>query len=127
MQKTVLVVDDDPFYVELVKDLLDMHQYSVFIVYSGETALTTLLQHQVDVIISDIEMPSMNGIDLHKKVSENPALKDIPFIFLTGSEDPRYVRYIAEHPSTTLVRKTEMVDRLLSCISGTIPPEKRNV
>jgi CheY-like chemotaxis protein len=117
MQKTVLVVDDDPIYVELVKDLLDMHQCTVLAAYNGKEALTILLQNQIDVIVSDIEMPSLNGIEFHKRISEDATLRDIPFIFLTGSEESFYRQYVAEHPSTKLIRKTEMVECLLPCIS----------
>ncbi len=121
MQRTILVVDDDPVYVELVKDLLALHEYSVLAAHSGEEALATLLQNPIDLIVSDIEMPSLNGIELHRRVSRDPVLKDIPFIFLTGSEESSYRQYIAEHPSTKLVRKTEMVGCLLRCISEALP------
>lgn len=94
MAKTVLVVDDDPLYVEVVKDLLDLHQYRVLTALNGSEALHVLGHQKVDVIISDIEMPLMNGITFHRKIAERADLHTIPFIFLTGSEESAYFRYV---------------------------------
>lgn len=116
MEKTILVVDDDPLYIELLKDMLALHQFHVLCAYSGQEALSLLRTEAVDVIVSDIDMPKMSGIALHKRVSEVPALRSIPFLFLTGWEDPNYFRYVHDHPSLQLVRKTAMVERLLACI-----------
>ncbi len=117
MQKTILVVDDEPLYVELVKDLLELHDYAVLTALNGADALQMIRQHKVDVIISDIEMPQMNGISFHKKVIEQPELRDIPFVFLTGSEEALYFRYVDEHPRLRLVRKTEMVENLVRLLN----------
>lgn len=116
MRKTILVVDDDPLYVELVSDVLVLHQFRVLPAYTGEEALAILATQTVDVIVSDIEMPQMSGIVFHKRVTEQPAWRRIPFLFLTGSEDPNDIRYVRDHPSMQLVRKTEMVQQLLACI-----------
>lgn len=116
MARTVLVVDDDPQYVELVKDLLELHHYRVLTALNGSAALRILQQHRVEVIVSDIEMPLMNGISFHQKIAQQPDLCNIPFIFLTGSEEAHYYRYVEQHPAMHLVRKTEMVDRLLTVL-----------
>jgi len=123
MQKTILVVDDDPLYLELLKDLLDMQCYHTLTARNGLDALQILEQRTVDVIVSDIEMPIMDGIALHQKTLERAELKQIPFIFLTGSEQPHHFRYIDAHPGLRLLRKNEMVNTLLALIADALRGE----
>lgn len=83
-QKTVLVVDDKPFFLNLVKTQLNDPRYNVVCVNSGAAALFCLKKHKPDLFILDIEMPEMNGYELVSKI------KDLgfsaPVIFLTANK-----------------------------------------
>lgn len=125
MQKTILVVDDDPLYVELVKDLLDLHHYQVCTALNGLDALRILEQQKVDAVVSDIEMPQMNGIAFHRKIIEQENLRGVPFIFLTGSEEAHYFQYVNQDRTVHLVRKTEMVEKLVPLIQVLTFSEQR--
>jgi CheY-like chemotaxis protein len=117
MYRTILVVDDDPLYVELVKDVLEMRQHEVVVAYNGADALSLAATKQFDAIISDVEMPLMNGIVFHQKLLENRNYSNVPFVFLTATEDPDKLRYVREHPPALLLRKSDMVENLLTMIS----------
>lgn len=117
MHKTILVVDDDPLYVELVKDVLEMQQHKIVVAYDGKDALSVLTRQRVDLIISDVEMPEMNGIVFHKQLLKTNDYS-IPFIFLTSTEDPEKLRYIQEHHPAILLRKSDMIEALLTTISN---------
>lgn len=118
MPKTILVVDDDPFYVALVKDVLEMQQFRVVAANNGAEALSLASREQFDVVVSDIEMPVMNGILFHRQLLEKKNYTSVPFIFLTSSEDPDKLRYVREHPPAVLISKSDMIEALLATISN---------
>ena len=82
MQHTILVVDDDLNVLEVIKARLTFAGYKTITAASAREALDRLKEAVVDLIVSDIKMPGMNGLELFEKVhSIHPAL---PVIFLTA-------------------------------------------
>jgi signal transduction histidine kinase len=83
----LLVVEDEPNLLLGIRDILELDQYQVFTARDGRQALQTLQMFNgdpPDLIVSDIMMPHMNGIEFLKEVRKNPAWVTIPFIFLTA-------------------------------------------
>jgi CheY-like chemotaxis protein len=115
---TILVVDDEPAFVELVSDLLSGGNHRIFSAQNGALALAFLDTQSVDIIISDIEMPVMDGIAFHTALQNDPKKKDIPFVFLSGTEDPEFVHYVEQHPPAAYVRKEHPLTGLLSVVSS---------
>ena len=123
MQKTILIVDDDPTFVEVMRDLLQMHDLRVIVAFNGAEALSHLNSgNKVDAIISDIEMPVMDGIAFHKEITKQKNLDKLPFVFVTGTDEAKFGMYLRENPAVRLIRKPEMVDHLLEFISS-LPSE----
>ncbi len=83
LRKTkVMVVDDDPMLLSLLSDTLSTIGYSSTSASSGETALKLLKNGNIDIIISDINLPGMDGLELLRKVKENAP--GLPVILITG-------------------------------------------
>lgn len=82
MQKRVLVVDDDDMNLARTKIILGK-EYDVLLANSGVRALHILKNQKVDLVLLDIDMPLMNGIETFEHMKEFAA--DIPVIFLTAS------------------------------------------
>lgn len=80
MAYRILVVDDDKSIVKMIKDFLEMEEYSVDIALDGETALRKA-ETQPDLIILDINLPTINGIEVCKKIRD---FVDCPILFLTA-------------------------------------------
>ncbi len=80
----ILVVDDHQLLLEAIRDLLLADGYEVGTAANGLEALDCIQGRTPDLILSDINMPQMNGYDLYQKVRENPSWVRIPFIFLTA-------------------------------------------
>jgi CheY-like chemotaxis protein len=118
MRTTILVVDDEPSFRELIVELLSTKDYQTISAHDGSIALTLLKTLHVDIIISDIEMPVMDGIAFHASLQQDPKKKFIPFVFLTGSDDPKYFHYVDQHPPAIFLRKEHIMDNLLSVISS---------
>jgi len=80
----ILVVDDMHTNLELLKSLLNKEPYQIATVSSAKAALSKLKSHSFDLILLDIVMPEMDGIELCKILKERLAIKSIPVIFLTA-------------------------------------------
>lgn len=84
MQKCILVVDDDVMNLKRTKLILEKH-YDLILAKSGEEALDKLKGESIDLVLLDIAMPGMNGIETFKHMKEDGV--EVPVIFLTASGD----------------------------------------
>ena len=87
MAKNILLIDDDKLILMTLKRLLTREGYKVITVQSGAAALIKIEENDFDLIISDIKMPDMDGVETIKKIRENLAKKgrkSIPEVFITA-------------------------------------------
>jgi EAL domain-containing protein (putative c-di-GMP-specific phosphodiesterase class I) len=84
-EKRLLVVDDEPDVLHSIKRFLTHVGYEVETVASGEQAIEQVHQTSFDVIISDLRMPGMNGLQLMRAIREHDL--DVPVILITGHPD----------------------------------------
>jgi putative two-component system response regulator len=85
MSKSVLVVEDDISYGNMLKEALEHYKFLVFLVFSSTSALDLIKKKRVDIVLSDINMPGINGINLTKRLRE--MYLDIPIVLMTGIHD----------------------------------------
>jgi len=85
MEKIVLLSEDTNFFAEMGKQYLQWAGYRVLAANNGREALSILRQHPVDVVLSDIHMPVMDGTTLVKTIRADEQLAKIPVIALTSS------------------------------------------
>lgn len=84
-RSTVLVVDDDPYVLDSLSSILREHGYAVTMERSAGAAAALLGRSEVDVVLTDIKMPGMSGIDLLGKI--HALDPDLPVILMTGYPD----------------------------------------
>lgn len=82
--KTILVVDDADFIRRLVSMILALDGYIVLEADNGKAALDILGKTQVDIIITDLNMPVMDGIELVSALRSGPVYKHVPVVMLTS-------------------------------------------
>ncbi|MCS7008599.1 MAG: hybrid sensor histidine kinase/response regulator [Chthoniobacterales bacterium] len=82
--KRALVVDDDPQFLKFLVNLLDHNGIFSIAASNGHEALTALSSNPVDFILSDVQMPEMDGYEFLSAVRSNPRYQLLPFILLTG-------------------------------------------
>lgn len=83
----VLVVDDDPLQREIIAEKLKYGGYAVVAAADGSEAWEILQTSEVDLVISDLEMPNMNGYQLIDRIRDSRTLSKLPIVVITGSED----------------------------------------
>lgn len=83
----ILVVDDTPDNLRLLSVMLSEQGYKVRKALNGQTALNTIHQVPPDLILLDINMPSMNGYDVCQALKKDESIRDIPVIFISALDD----------------------------------------
>ena len=86
--KTILVVDDEEAVVEFVGSLLEDGGYRVLRAYDGRSALETARREHPDLVVTDVMMPVMNGIELACQLRETPETRSIPVLLMTAGRIP---------------------------------------
>jgi len=84
MTKTVLIVEDNELNMKLFHDLLDAHGYSTLQTKDGMEALELARSHHPDLILMDIQLPEVSGLEVTKWIKEDDQLRDIPIIAVTA-------------------------------------------
>lgn len=82
--KTIVLAEDDVVLQEMYRERLKVEGYNVIHASDGKDALAKILEHKPDLIMLDIMMPQMNGIDVLKKIKTDKSVKDIPVIVATA-------------------------------------------
>ena len=90
-KETILVVDDEQDLLDLIEYNLKKENYTVLRAEDGEQALQMAREHTVDLVLMDIMMPKMDGIEACRQMREDSALKHIPVIFLTADAEQETV------------------------------------
>ncbi|MBC7721808.1 MAG: response regulator [Pedobacter sp.] len=86
-QKTILIVEDEPMLLQNISSILELYGFKTLLAASGFEGMKQLLTNQPDLIVCDVMMEGMNGFEMIAQVRANPAIKSIPFIFLTAWAD----------------------------------------
>ncbi len=84
MPKTILVCDDDPLLVDIVKFRLAARGYDVDVAEDGGDALERIVARKPDAIVLDYMMPVMDGVALLRRLREDPETRQIPVIMLSA-------------------------------------------
>lgn len=82
--RTILLAEDTPFFARLTKNYLEWAGYHVISVMNGQEALDVLKEKPVDLVLSDIQMPVMDGLDLVRNIRKDPDLAALPVVALTS-------------------------------------------
>jgi two-component system, cell cycle response regulator DivK len=88
MSKTVLIVEDNELNMNLFHDLLEAHGYNIVGTRNGIEALDLARKHKPDLVLMDIQLPGISGIEAFKQIRGNAATRAIPVIALTASVTP---------------------------------------
>ena len=84
MSKTVLIVEDNELNMKLFHDLLEAQGYDTLQTKDGREALQLAREHRPDLVLMDIQLPEVSGLEVTKWIKEDENLRDIPVIAVTA-------------------------------------------
>ncbi|HUB63672.1 MAG TPA: response regulator [Methylocella sp.] len=84
MQKRILIVEDNELNMKLFNDLLEAHGYKTVQTRNGVEAMGLARQHKPDLILMDIQLPEVSGLEVTKWIKDDEELRHIPVIAITA-------------------------------------------
>lgn len=117
MKKRILIADDDADIAYALLEILRDAGFETTSASSAKEAYTMLAEQSYDLLLTDINMPELDGFALKKKIKQCEALNGMPVIFMSGSSP-----YIERAPSLVLIKPFN-TDDLLSVIEMTLMSE----
>ena len=110
----ILIVDDEEMLRHLLKSELEQHNYSVDSAENGETAIRKLRDKRSDLVILDIRMPGMDGLEVLKTIREENLTDKV--IMLTGVDELKIARDSLQLGANDFLTKPYDIKTLLACI-----------
>jgi adenylate cyclase len=113
MGKRIIIVDDDPTLVRLCRLILEREGHQVWGAFSGAECLNSLRRGAVDLILLDVMLQDMDGLELLEKIRANDHWRRIPVIVVTGLSRWQAETYARSNPVAGYLMKPFQVARLL--------------
>jgi two-component system chemotaxis response regulator CheY len=120
-QKTVLVVDDSATIRQVVSVTLTQEGYEVVVASNGKEALRRLLETKVGLIITDINMPEMDGITLIRTVKSRKEFRFLPIVCLTSEDQKEFIPRAKEAGACAWIDKPFTPAQVLSITKRLYP------
>ncbi|HVZ50890.1 MAG TPA: response regulator [Pseudolabrys sp.] len=122
MSKTILSVDDSASVRQMVQLTLQGAGYRVIQANDGADGLAKAQSSTVDMIVTDLNMPVMNGLGLIQELRKLPAYRGVPIIFLTTESDPEMKKKAKEAGATGWITKPFQKDQLIAVVKKVLGP-----
>jgi two-component system cell cycle response regulator DivK len=123
MAKTILIVEDNELNMKLFHDLLEAHNFKTLQTRDGNDALALAKEHHPDLILMDIQLPGVSGLEITRQIKADDEIKSIPIVAVTafamkGDEDR-----IRESGCEAYIAKPIHIDELISTVQRFIRSE----
>jgi CheY-like chemotaxis protein len=122
MKKTILVVDDFASIRQFVCETLERKGYDTLGATNGNEAFSVLSQNlsQVNLVLTDYNMPDCTGFELLKKIKSNPDMSNVPVVFLTTESNPDKMRSAKEAGLAAWIKKPYRAESFFAQIENAI-------
>jgi len=112
----ILLVDDEEGFLNVMEGVLRENGHDVVKAQDGKQAREALEAEKIDLIISDVFMPTLDGVRFHSFVREFTDAKEVPFIFISGYDDEHTRGLAAQSPNDYFIGKTTPIEDILALI-----------
>jgi two-component system, chemotaxis family, chemotaxis protein CheY len=116
MRKRILAVDDSPSVRQMVKLTLSGAGYDIVEACDGADGLSKARASTLDMVVTDLNMPVMNGLGLIRELRKLPAYRGVPILFLTTESDPEMKQQAKAAGATGWITKPFQQDQLVAVV-----------
>lgn len=114
--QNILIVEDEPHVVRIMKLALEKNGYSVSVSHNGEQALEKLNEMKPDLLITDINMPRMNGEVLCENIEKSIPDREFPILVLTSKTEIEHREWTKKMKNTMFLEKPVSIRKLLKLL-----------
>ena len=125
MSHTILLVEDEEQQRFALRLLFESEGYSVLDAESAEDAYEHLKKESPTVVVTDVKLTGMDGITFFEDVRKDPRFQRIPFVFITGYNDPAAISELEKLDSVAYVTKPYNLDDLLKVVRRFAPSDSK--
>lgn len=115
--KTVLVVDDAPLNRKLIRSILAMRKIRVIEAGDAEQAFELIREQRPDLVLMDLQLPGLNGLEATRVLKSNPGTTDIPVVILSAGSVPEDDPGMRQAGCAGLILKPFGAEDLLNTVS----------
>jgi len=116
----ILIIDDDVSFLDMMEGILREKGYDVVRAQDGKQAREAMEGEKLDLILSDVFMPTLDGVRFHSFVREFTDARDVPFIFISAHDEEHLRNLAAESPNDYFLRKPTPVEDIIALIDKAI-------
>ena len=124
MSKKILIVEDNELNMKLFCDLLEAHDYETIQTRDGMAAIDLAREHRPDLILMDIQLPEVSGLEVTKWIKEDENLREIPVVAVTAFAMKGDEEKIREGGCEAYIAKPISVSQFLETIKHYLDGEK---
>lgn len=121
MSHRVLIVEDNELNMKLFHDLLEAHGLTILMVRNGIDALAVAKRERPDLIVMDIQLPEMSGLEVTERIKSDPDLKPIPVIAVTAFAMKGDEERIRAAGCEAYLSKPISIDRFIATVKSFLP------
>lgn len=124
--RTVLIVDDEPMLAELYSVILDREGFRTVVAHDAETAVEAIKREKPDLMLLDIVMPGTSGLELCRRLRDDPDLSNQPIVLISGQVFLEDMHRVAAAGAAAYLRKPvtrpELIEAVWQVIDEGLPP-----
>lgn len=120
MQKTVMIIEDEPDAADLFAEMMRLNGYHVLKTYSGAPAMTLIEQEKPDLIILDIMMPGVSGLDILRYLRQRADSSKIPVVVVSARARPQDIAEGMAAGATVYLTKPVSYTDLKNAVDGLV-------
>ena len=119
-QKTVFIIEDEEDAAELFSEMMRVSGFRVLTTSKGKPAISMMTKDKPDLVLLDIMMPEISGLDILRQMQRDPNLSDIPVIVLTAKSMPADIKNGMEAGASTYLTKPVGFQELKEAVERTL-------
>lgn len=123
MSKTVLIVEDNALNMKLFHDLLEAHGINTIETESGHSVLDLAREHKPDLVLMDIQLPEISGLEVTRRLKADDDLKEIPVVAVTAFAMKGDEQKIRDEGCADYISKPISVPHFLKVVKGFLHAE----
>ena len=121
---SIILVEDEEQQREVLRMVFESEGYELRCVASAEEALQHIQLNCPDIVVSDVKLPGIDGFTLFEKIREHPEFQKLPFVFITGYNDPQAIARLQKLDSVGYITKPYDIETLITVVGKYVPSIK---
>ena len=126
-QDRILVIDDSKFICKQIKLILEPRDYEVFTANNGADGLAMLDELHFDLLVLDIMLPDIDGLEVLKKIRANPQLINLPIVVLSGIAKPSTIRAVLKGGGNDFLHKPFIIEEFILKVDLWLNSSKKDI